>query len=73
MQVLQNFVLSVWSDATAAAKDNLDAAATARYLGLYFGLGLGSVGVVLIRWALGAGGPAGLGGCGVAGFVERGV
>ncbi|GBF89551.1 canalicular multispecific organic anion transporter [Raphidocelis subcapitata] len=52
MQVLQNFVLSVWSDATSAAKDNLDGAATARYLGLYFGLGLGSVAVVLVRSGL---------------------
>jgi hypothetical protein len=61
MQLAQNFVLSLWSNATAALEAAAGAApsassplsgATAVYLALYFGLGLGSVVLVLARSAL---------------------
>jgi ATP-binding cassette subfamily C (CFTR/MRP) protein 1 len=61
MQVLQNLVLSLWSNHTSSIQKQQAAAAadaptpsysTAFYLTLYFALGLGSVGVVLLRSAL---------------------
>jgi ABC-type multidrug transport system fused ATPase/permease subunit len=71
LQVLQNLVLSLWSNHTSSVQQQQKAAAAAAaagqapdsspppgsfrtgfYLTLYFALGLGSVGVVLLRSAL---------------------
>ncbi|GIL72743.1 hypothetical protein Vretimale_4441 [Volvox reticuliferus] len=49
LQVLQNFVLSAWSNATAAAAEEHKRAHNGKYLSLYFILGLVSIGVQLLR------------------------
>jgi len=62
LQVLQNLVLSFWSNHTSSIQQQQQQSAAAAgpapsphtglYLSLYFALGLGSVGVVLVRSAL---------------------
>ncbi|GIL43241.1 hypothetical protein Vafri_1038 [Volvox africanus] len=49
LQVLQNFVLSAWSNETAAAAEQHKRAHNKKYLSLYFTLGLVSIGVQLLR------------------------
>ncbi|EFJ52174.1 ABC transporter [Volvox carteri f. nagariensis] len=49
LQVLQNFVLSSWSNATAEAEEEHKRAHNGKYLSLYFILGLSSIGVQLLR------------------------
>eukprot|EP00887_Chlorella_sp_A99_P003460 scaffold7.g3460.t1 len=44
LQALQNWWLSVWSEATAAAQDNAGDVATLYYLLVYFGMGAASLG-----------------------------